>query len=1616
MAFQAEVGAWFAAHLIARMPVGARFGLETDASPVALRLETGEGLDDIAVTLSNGGTIQVQCKTRTSLSTTADTALAKTIAQLARWVGVADASGDAPDPIKSAGVMAVRTDAPRTLDALHDGCRAFDHGGDWAATLVSRNQAQREALELFETPARTAWTSAVGSAPVDADVVALARLFRIQRFSMDEGDSDWREASQLLGRRVFGDETAGEAPLRDLKGVLRDLIGSGAPADREGLLHALRRKGHRDVGAPGFESDVARLRTLTATELARLAKHARLPLGAGTRLARDCDAPLVEAIQAHSLLVVGDPGAGKTGALVHAAEAIAAAGGTIVFLSVDQFPGVASGTDLVSEVGLGHSLIDVLAAMPGTGPKVLFVDSLDAARGGPSQVVFASLIEAVMAQLAEWTLVASIRTFDLKNGKRFRDAFKGAPPVPAHAEGALPTVRHFAIRSLSDLELSGVAAVSDDLSTLLLSASPPLRNLLKNVFNLSLAADLLAEGALAADFGRIATQSGLIDAYEDARLSRTALQQATARAASAMVSRRRLTVRKVVVDHHSLDDAIQTGVLVESGDLVQFAHHVLFDHVAGRFMLEWDDPAALVRQLQGETSTAIMLAPALRFAIERAWRADAEGHPVTWRLLVSLFETEQLDPVLGHVGLRVAAENVAEESDLRGLEHIVSASPASLGLHRLLGLLVQYVAMDMGGCTPVSARVVGWARFAGGLVATGQLELLYPAHGLVRALIDSVDLQEAAQLNAFGQASRSLLEAIWAMPSRAPALSVLPIRAVAKSFASDSVAARLLLRRILQDPHFSLYADQEAPWLAEHVATVARSDAAFAVEIYSVIYGRDITDTTSTSLGGQPSRILPLTSNRRQDYEHGRWRLGTATPELLAMSADMGTRAVIEALIANRSAQGAVPASSRYLQVGGAQVELRRGPTEIRSWRDDGTLHDDSLLKHYSQFLRSCSVTAYSASVAAALRGPTTEAVWIRIFGIGSERAHEVSDLIWPLLGTPAFLDTRKTAADAARFAAQAWATRSPAEREAFERMLLDEGRLEDSAHRERWRYVVAEFLSGVPDDALKLDDTLRLKRELAGERLLDEEQRQASAADFQVGDLDLVRRHMRRDSSDHESESDRRIYQASETLYARVGQTPKDSSSAQVAALWFAALDLVAMIDASPSLNSKLDMAAWGHVSNAVERVAASDAFVPGRDGQPSLEDMCVLVARLSTSPYPHPPTEARSSSIGWGNWDVRVYAAGALVYLAHRFSTERPDILDQFEAGLADPVASVRLQVAQNLHVVSVADVERMWRLGARIATTEADLEVVASYVNGSLPQFGTSDPDRCEALLAIVKDRLATESSDESVKVLDEVLGGWASELYVEDGRPLARQWLDEWSRDLVRYQSSLYQFISMQRGHLFARYNAGAGEEQRAMTDRAQQEIAQIVERASAAAAEDRATFISDADQSAKDAVVPRYRAASMLVNHAMNQFYFGSGAYSGPEGQKRELIGLITRDAKAQFLGDYAQILACLARSTEPNTLHHLLELYEFLMPADPVGVFDTIYGIVMTAGRDSGYHLEGQGSAAVVRMVKTYIADHRNVFDDDTRRDQLTALLRLFSGVGWPDAVRLLYELPELLR
>ncbi|HEX5257768.1 MAG TPA: hypothetical protein VFW35_03175 [Sphingomicrobium sp.] len=388
----------------------------------------------------------------------------------------------------------------------------------------------------------------------------------------------------------------------------------------------------------------------------------------------------------------------------------------------------------------------------------------------------------------------------------------------------------------------------------------------------------------------------------------------------------------------------------------------------------------------------------------------------------------------------------------------------------------------------------------------------------------------------------------------------------------------------------------------------------------------------------------------------------------------------------------------------------------------------------------------------------------------------------------------------------------------------------------------------------------------------------------------------------------------------------------------------------------------------------------------------------------------------LSWGSNDVRVHAAMAFVSLSPRFAAENDHIVDQLDALLSDPVPAVRLQVARNLQVLCIAAPDRMWTMARRFIIAEMEPEILASFLAHPLHVLSTKNPEACEEIVEGVIARMPVVGASDrgSRDTLQEALGNIVARLRIVGGRATAERWFASWTEDLVRYGSALKRYLSWSKRLLFARYKADATDEDRAVSTRAQADLQQVVEKALTLASASLEAFSAEGiTDEAKEAAVKSYRAAEELIILAMNQFYFGSGAHTNAS---EPFIGLSTADAMRSFLDDYAATLDALARSNEPRTHYHLVELYEYLMPGDPARVFDAIHALLLGQAKREGFQFETLGQGAVIRVVQRYLADHRAIFEDEGRREKLVEILQLFADVGWPQALKLLYDLPDLLR
>jgi hypothetical protein len=264
------------------------------------------------------------------------------------------------------------------------------------------------------------------------------------------------------------------------------------------------------------------------------------------------------------------------------------------------------------------------------------------------------------------------------------------------------------------------------------------------------------------------------------------------------------------------------------------------------------------------------------------------------------------------------------------------------------------------------------------------------------------------------------------------------------------------------------------------------------------------------------------------------------------------------------------------------------------------------------------------------------------------------------------------------------------------------------------------------------------------------------------------------------------------------------------------------------------------------------------------------------------------------------------------------------------------------------------------------------------------------------------------------LGEALSNFTATLYVAWNQQPAWDWLERWASDLRRGGALL---SSMQHG-LREVYFLGFGDArtpaQLEMARRAHRLLDLIALCAARALSEARPHLIGTPDAAAVDQWRPLYVAADSLLDSVCVQIYDGSGCFESSANASGN--PLRSPADKKRFLVEFSQALDTLAEHASARTAHHLVETLDFLVEGDPSPVFERMAALLLGSAKGDGYHFEGLAADCVVKIVRRYLADHRDVFAVPARRGELVAVLELFASAGWPDAYSLLFDLPEILR
>jgi len=1622
------------------------------AGPEFLRCETGEPVDDLLVGTAGEGFAFAQVKHHVDLSTDPTSEFASAIDQFVRqYVACWEATGAANpwqrplDPRKDRLLLvtspsssaAVKEHLPAALTRL----RSLAPGQRVEDAAVNANE--RGALQVTLDHVQRSWQAAFGKRPTADEVRDLLSLLRISVLDVDREGQAEREAKDLLRSGALQDTARGDAAWATLVQACANFAQNRSGASLSELQTILLNAGIDLRASPDYRADIERLQRYTQQTAAVLANLSRIVVGRTVvKVHRRATQTLRQFAKEESLIVVGEPGAGKSGVLYDLVSTLRGEGRDVILLAADR---IAAGSlsELRNELGLEHDLVEDLENWPGRQCAFLVVDALDAARADPAARAIRELVALVGARTSRWRVVASIRKFDLRYSSELQELFRAErfADVPEEFRSSeFAPLAHIFVPLFSPEELAEVEAQSPDLKALLASAPHELRELLRVPFNLRLLAGLLGEGVAAPDLFSIRTQLELLDKYWRHRVIRSdrygdAREAILMRACDGMARARMLHINRTKLADPSgstaLNDLLSSQVLVESQPspdatpdryILAFSHHVLFDYAASRLLLR-GETATIVDRLVHDPELALVIRPSFLMHYRHLWFTTSDRQPF-WALVFQINLSPATSEISKLIGPSVAAELANDLAELGPLRSALESSEdptrgaAEAAFQHLVGALLASSPSDR----PLAGQGAGpWCDLVERVTRSLRLSTAYPVSSLLSTLCVHPELLLPEQRVAAGAAARQVLEFAWAHTPRDAWLVIQSLQAVCRTFESDPALSARLLRRTLVQEHITEFGFEEMPWLAREAKRLITLDADLVESVYRAAFGYRETSDATVRLGG---RIFSLVSTRKQDYGMVLYELAQIFPNFLDTAPEHATRAVIAALEAYVAFEHPPHGEENPEMQFDFQGQSAKFKGDYSSIWDSGlsAAHAEAIqmLETFTRYVEELTAQVDRADqVRKLVRVIVVEnrlaVLWRRLLQLGARFPSALGREILPLATAMPILISYDTTREIGNYIGGIFPLLTPTERERVERSILS---IPQSVGTERQEYgerIRNRLLGCIPAELLVSSEARALIAELQATNAIPSNEPAVRFSGVTAGSYGEAE-YLRESGVPVDAEVNKRIRDlerpvaefADKHLNSVPGLKEVNASLPALRALRDALTDAE-----TQGVHPNQRNYAWGKLAEACERLTKIEDLSCEEEGGSFARD---VLLRASTNPDPQPNSEIDShfdKSPSWGCPAARIDAAKGLPQLARQPSCAIPEVLQTIERLSEDPVPAVRFQVAVRLVSLYHTAQELMWSIAERLCRREASRSVLLGLLNHTLGQLAGSHPDRVVELANEVLSRTRDDADAEDVRqsciMIFTGLYVWRDHLVCRDAifnivadtdtNSAVAQHIVFSLRDAVTHGPA-----NPPNPHLNAIRHRALDLVRRIL--RAGLDTLRNTEERNSGVA-----FISwpEADQE-------RAKRLVRLIDGVGQELYFASGAFDSRRQEGSDGRRALTDDERKRFYREAGEILDDLVDVGLPSLAHHVLKTLESFVHFDPRGVFLRV-GSVVRAGVKGGYQCESLAVDLVVGIVERYLAEYRPLLQqDDECRKVLMELLDTFVKAGWPSARRLVYRLDEIFR
>jgi hypothetical protein len=1304
-------------------------------------------------------------------------------------------------------------------------------------------------------------------------------------------------------------------------------------------------------------------------------------------------------------VVIGAPGVGKTHLLAQHFRSAHAGNRPASLLALDKHS-VRNDVELRAELGLEADFVETLAAdarATVASPGLLLVDSYDALRSEEAQEYVRTLIRRAQNVLQNrWRVIVAVRTFDALRSETLLELFPrsaAAPPAEFQMRGV--HCRHFVVPTLSDVETHEAVATIPGLELIYERGSPDFRWLLHTPFNLWLAEKLLSGGVDPGALSEVSSEVQLLSLFWRQRVS-TGLLSLRRRSiltdiARTMVEARQLSLRQDALYRRDDDeiwrDLFSSEVLTElgtSGQRVAFAHNILFDFAVSVLLIE-DEPAQVAAFLAAEPARPVFLRPSINYYFTRLW---FDNRDVFWRVAWFLLTS-------GQVHLRLFGRLVPMAVVVREARTVDDLAPVFQSLERnehaapeaVLRLLQARRALKAG-------REDMWLAAFERLIGRPDRRF---AWDLTVQTFDAIDGDASAAVSASaGRIGRSVLAYVWALrrdQAWADALGASwATRLVARTHCSDPEESRVLLRAILESIDDRTLSVEYVRHITWNIEAIWPCDPAFVADIYVRVFAHRETSTDATSMG---SPVLPMTSNRRQDFGMCIYELNKHYDDFLAANEEHALRGGIAAVDQFVERDHVAPYINEGHTIDELTARFRFNEREAmyvadisESWRatsyqDEELKIADAIFAHIERAATNRDERSIDACLGLFVETARMAFWWGELLNIGARHGELFAQRLYPLCVAEPVLAGSATVKQVTDFVAAAYPFWSPEQRRDVERAVMALSREdgdEEWAVRRRQR-----ILGLIPADLVVTPEARAVRAEmaLAGRQPTNEPLVRFSFSSGTFGETEWLREQ----GADLEKPSNQRLREVSAPLegFEKTWQNGIPTAAAIT--------DILPTIEESRRL--LIDTDADAPVVAMVQTRIASAAMVAARTAKPGDASFDLVRSTLLDAAQHRlaEDDEPRNEERDYPSWSSRpeTEAAQGLPWVALR----QPDqeTLGTIEALVRNPDAIIRYLVVRELFRISDVAPDVFWRLiDDRIANDNAS--VVRLAICESLARVAGRQQERvadaARRLWMLLSHDRSKRSEFRNI-LLDIVI--W---LRLERGHAWAREALNELAHSPMSNPSLLHAAV-FQMWH-------------KAIPSRLATHPAVV---------EDVLAFVSDAvrhscrvlrerDRAHDERDADRLKDLYGVIDESVAHVYFCLSREHSRDGNatpeaRREFFSLVAPilDEILDFGLDRGFVLA--------PTVHHFMQLL------NEVVRFDAHRAVIMAAraaraGEGTNYNIDSLAIREVVQIVERVLADHRSEVQDPEALQALMDLLDVFAATGWPEAIRLVWRLDELFR